>query len=131
MAHRFRIVWVALAITIAGSSSLVSYELADFVITVQTTDHGISLTCPEGCSWEALSWEGGPPDLVQFFDEDGMTSPGDLDDNDFLISAQKTGDGVSMTCPKGCAWLETTWTGVTNEHVQHMNETGMTSGTDE
>ncbi len=47
---------------------------------------------------------------------------------DFLISVQIShdGDGVTLTCAKGCAWTDLSWNGgISDGHVQYMDEYGM------
>ena len=47
---------------------------------------------------------------------------------DFLITVQIShdGDGVTLTCDKGCAWTDLSWSGgVSDGRVQYMDEYGM------
>ncbi len=46
---------------------------------------------------------------------------------DFLISVQIShdGDGLTLTCEKGCAWIETSWSGISDDYVQYVDEYGM------
>ena len=47
---------------------------------------------------------------------------------DFLISVQIShdGDGLTLTCEKGCLWTETSWSGgISDGYVQYVDEYGM------
>jgi hypothetical protein len=47
---------------------------------------------------------------------------------DFLISVQIShdGDGLTLTCERGCAWTDLSWMGgISDGHVQYMDEYGM------
>jgi hypothetical protein len=46
-------------------------ELAEFLITVERTEDGVSLTCAKGCAWTNLSW-GVSPYVPQAVDQYGM-----------------------------------------------------------
>lgn len=49
-------------------------NVADFEITIQQTKDGIKLTCPKGCSWKELSYNGFAEGHVQKIDEHGMVN---------------------------------------------------------
>ena len=48
---------------------------------------------------------------------------------DFLITVQIShdGDGLTLTCEKGCAWTETSWSGggISDGYLQYVDEYGM------
>lgn len=44
---------------------------------------------------------------------------------DFVITVERSEDGIRMTCTKGCAWTELTWTSPV-DNPQVVDEYGMT-----
>ena len=53
--------------------------------------------------------------------------PAEAELADFAITAERSDDGIRMTCAKGCAWTELTWAAPANT-PQAVDEYGMTDG---
>lgn len=123
----------------AGATTLTDPpdSLFSFLITVETTDTGVHLTCKEGCAWIELSfsfYERMDEEIkygAAIVDQRGVSGPvKDYEiiegtNEDFLFEIRKTEEGVSLKGIKGMAWKELSF----NCNVfcpQDIDEMGMT-----
>jgi len=130
-----KILFVAFLVTISSSNLVAqetkSSELSEFLVLVETTDSNeIKLKCTEGCAWKTLTFNLSDMNRIQALDEFGMTDKNDeskKDKNlsDFLITMQRTENGLSFKGLNGTAWTDLSFSLKPNL-PQAIDEMGMT-----
>lgn len=130
-----QILFVVLLATISGTNLFAqektTTELGEFLIFVETTDSNeLKLKCTEGCAWKTLTFNLSNMDRIQAIDEFGMTDTktenkthGDL--SDFLITVQRTDNGLSLKGVNGTAWTDLSFS-LKHNLPQAIDEIGMT-----
>ena len=130
-----KILLVVFLITISNLNLLAQEtkptELSEFLVSVETTDHKeIKLKCTEGCAWKTLTFNLSDMNSIQAIDEFGMTNKNDenkKDENlsDFLITMQRTDNGLIFKGLNGTAWTDLRFSLKPNS-PQLIDEMGMT-----
>lgn len=92
-----------------------THSVSDFQITIERSESEVALKCETGCSWNTLSWTCPPSGECKWgVDPMGMfrpASPPAPTGEGFQIIVQDSTDQTMMlTCKRGCAWKELTWT---------------------
>jgi hypothetical protein len=89
-----------------------SSDISDFLIVVETTDDEIKLTCKKGCAWKNLSFNITSKKEPQAIDQYGMAKLPRVDVKEdsklfnFLITVEKTDDGLRFEGKEGTAWTK-------------------------
>jgi len=130
-----KILFVAILVTISSSNLVAqeakSIEMSKFSVSVEKTgDNEMKLRCTEGCAWNTLSFNLSDMKRIQAIDEFGMIdkyNQNKKDNNlsDFLITIQRTENGLSLKGLNGTAWTDLSFPLKTNL-PQEINEMGMT-----
>lgn len=108
-----------------------SDALSSFLITVQSNNNTVKLTCKEGCAWKELTYIIEDEKPTQGIDALGMTDAIKNQSKltpklaDFYFTIEKTENGLNLRSDRGTAWIDLSFSFAKENYAQTIDEFGL------
>ena len=105
--------------------------LSSFLISIQSNNNTVKLTCKEGFAWKELTYNIEDEKPTQGIDALGMTD--DIKNQskltpelaDFYFTIEKTENGLSLRSDRGTAWTDLSFNFAKENDEKTIDESGM------